>query len=274
MNIIETKELKYSYDNERIVIENLELNIEKGSFTALLGHNGSGKSTLARLFNAILLPSGGKVYVAGLDTTENDLFEVRKNCGLVFQNPDNQIIASIIEEDVAFAPENLGIPPKEIRERVDEALKSVGMYEFKDSSPHNLSGGQKQRVAIAGIVAMRPNIIILDEPTAMLDPNGRQEVMKTIRRLNNDYNITSVLITHNMDEAVQADRVVILEKGEILLDGTPREIFSQYDILKKTGLDVPQVTALAHRLSNSGLSINKSVLTIEEMAEEIFKLRN
>ena len=273
MNIIETNELKFFYDDDKIIIENLELKIEKGAFTALLGHNGSGKSTLARLFNAILLPCGGKVYVAGLDTTKDDLFQVRKNCGLVFQNPDNQIIASIIEEDIAFAPENLGVPPIEIRERVDEALKSVGMYEYKDRSPQHLSGGQKQRVAIAGIVAMRPTVIILDEPTAMLDPKGRQEVMETIKKLNRDYNITAVLITHNMDEAARADRVVVLEKGEILLDGTPREIFSEYEALKGTGLDVPQITALAHELRGNGFSINKSVLTVSEMVDEILKLR-
>jgi len=273
MNIIETKELSFSYDEEKVIIENLDLSIKKGSFTALLGHNGSGKSTLARLFNAILLPSGGTVYVAGLNTRSDDLYEVRKNCGLVFQNPDNQIIASIIEEDVAFAPENMGVPQKEIRERVDEALRSVGMYEYKDQSLHHLSGGQKQRIAIAGIVAMRPAIIVLDEPTAMLDPKGRLEVMNTIKKLNEGYNITSVLITHNMDEAARADRIVVLEKGKILLDGTPREIFSQYEILKKTGLDVPQITALAYELEKEGIPIRKDVLTVSEMADEILKIR-
>lgn len=274
-NIIKTEQLSFKYDDDgNFVLENMNLMIKKGSFTALLGHNGSGKSSLAKLFNAILLPSGGTVYIAGCDTAdENLLFEVRKNCGLVFQNPDNQLIATIIEEDVAFAPENLGLPRKEIRKRVDEALKSVGMYEFKDRSPHHLSGGQKQRVAIAGILAMRPNIIVLDEPTAMLDPKGRADIMKTIKFLNAKFNITIVLITHNMDEAAQADRIVVLEKGKIILDGTPQEVFSEYEVLKETGLDVPQITALAYQLNKAGLKIDHCVLSVEEFVEEMKKYK-
>jgi energy-coupling factor transport system ATP-binding protein len=272
-NIIKTDSLYFKYDDDGdLILENLNILIEKGSFTALLGHNGSGKSSLAKLFNAILLPSGGKIYISEIDTkNENMLFEVRKNCGLVFQNPDNQIIASVIEEDVAFAPENLGIHRDEIRIRVDEALKSVDMYEYKTKSPHNLSGGQKQRIAIAGILAMRPNIIVLDEPTAMLDPKGRADVMKTIKKLNNDYNITVVLITHNMDEAVQTNRIIVLEKGKVLLDGKPKEVFSKYEVLKNTGLDVPQITSLVYELNKEGFNIDKSILTVEEFVEEILK---
>lgn len=272
-NIIKTDSLSFKYDDEgALILENLNILIEKGSFTALLGHNGSGKSSLAKLFNAILLPSGGKVYISGIDTkNENMIFEVRKNCGLVFQNPDNQIIASVIEEDVAFAPENLGIPRDEIRIRVDEALKSVDMYEYKTKSPHNLSGGQKQRIAIAGILAMRPNIIVLDEPTAMLDPKGRADVMKTIKKLNCDYNITVVLITHNMDEAVKANRIIVLEKGKVLLDGKPKEVFSKYEVLKNTGLDVPQITSLVYELNKEGFNLDNSILTVDEFVEELKK---
>ena len=274
MDIITTEKLTFQYeDSQKKVLENFDLAIEKGSFTALLGHNGSGKSSLAKLFNAILLPEGGKVYVAGMDTkNEADLLKIRKNCGLVFQNPDNQLIASIIEDDVAFAPENLGVPPKEIRQRVDEALKCVGMYEYRMRSPHHLSGGQKQRVAIAGIVAMRPSVIVLDEPTAMLDPKGRKEVIETIGRLNREYGITAVLITHNMDEAALADRIVVLEKGKILLDATPREVFSHYEILKQTGLDVPQITALSYELHKRGFPIDSCILTVEEFVEQMAKV--
>ncbi|MBO5407958.1 MAG: energy-coupling factor transporter ATPase [Clostridia bacterium] len=274
MDIITTEKLTFQYeDSHRKVLENFDLTIEKGKFTALLGHNGSGKSSLAKLFNGILLPEGGKVYVSGMDTqNEQLLLDIRKCCGLVFQNPDNQLIASIIEDDVAFAPENLGIPSEEIRQRVDDALKCVGMYEYRMRSPHHLSGGQKQRVAIAGIVAMRPSVIVLDEPTAMLDPKGRKEVVETIQRLNRDYGITAILITHNMDEAALADRIVVIEKGKILLDGTPKEIFSEYEILKATGLDVPQITALSYELHKAGFPIDSCILSVEEFVEQITKV--
>lgn len=268
--IIQAENISFSYEEGSKVLENFNLNIEKGSFVALLGHNGSGKSSLSKLFNATLVPDNGIIYIDGIDTkNEETVFEVRKTCGLVFQNPDNQIIASIVEDDVAFAPENLGIEPAEIRKRVDEALKNVGMYEYKNSSPYHLSGGQKQRVAIAGIIAMRPEIIVLDEPTAMLDPLGRKEVIKTIMKLNKEFGITVVLITHNMEEAINADRVVVIEKGKILLDGTPKEIFSQYEILKNTGLDVPQITQLSYKLNKAGFDIDSCVLSVDEFLEKI-----
>ena len=274
MEIIKTENLTFGYeDSQKKVLEQFNLTIEKGSFTALLGHNGSGKSSLAKLFNAVLLPTGGTVYVSGMDTkNEALLLEIRKNCGLVFQNPDNQLVASIIEDDVAFAPENLGVPSEEIRKRVDDALKCVGMYEYRLSSPQHLSGGQKQRVAIAGIVAMLPSVIVLDEPTAMLDPRGRKEVVETILRLNREYGITAILITHNMEEAALADRIVVMEKGKILLDGTPEEIFSQYEILKKTGLDVPQITELSYQLHQAGLNIDSCILSVDELVEQITKV--
>lgn len=274
MEIIKAENLTFRYeDSAKKVLEQFHLTIEKGSFTALLGHNGSGKSSLAKLFNGILLPEGGSVYVSGMDTkNEEMLLEIRKNCGLVFQNPDNQLVASIIEDDVAFAPENLGVPSGEIRERVDDALKCVGMYEYRLRSPHHLSGGQKQRVAIAGIVAMRPSVIVLDEPTAMLDPKGRKEVVETILRLNRDYGITAILITHNMEEAALADRVVVIEKGKILLDGTPKEIFSQYEILKQTGLDVPQITELSYKLHQAGFPVESCILSVDELVEQILRV--
>ena len=274
MEIIKVENLTFRYeDSAKKVLEQFHLTIEKGSFTALLGHNGSGKSSLAKLFNGILLPEGGSVYVSGMDTkNEEMLLEIRKNCGLVFQNPDNQLVASIIEDDVAFAPENLGVPSGEIRERVDDALKCVGMYEYRLRSPHHLSGGQKQRVAIAGIVAMRPSVTVLDEPTAMLDPKGRKEVVETILRLNRDYGITAILITHNMEEAALADRVVVMEKGKILLDGTPKEIFSQYEILKQTGLDVPQITELSYKLHQAGFPVESCILSADELVEQILRV--
>ena len=269
-NIITTQGLYFSYEENVPVIKNLNLNIEKGSFVALLGHNGSGKSSLTGLLNAIYLPTDGVVYIDGIDTKiEATMFDVRKTCGLVFQNPDNQIIASIVEDDVAFALENLGVESSEIRSRVDEALKNVGLYEYRTSSPHHLSGGQKQRVAIAGIIAMRPKIIVLDEPTAMLDPVGRDEVIKTVVRLNKEYGITVLLITHNMEEAITADRICVMENGNIILDGTPREIFSRYDELKKTGLDVPQITQLSHKLKKSGFPIDDCILSVDEFLEKI-----
>lgn len=255
------------------VLKDLNLQIEQGEFVAVLGHNGSGKSTLAKHFNAVLLPTAGKVYVNGIDTSDEEkLFDIRQNVGMVFQNPDNQIVATIVEEDVAFALENLGVEPTEIRRRVDEALKQVDMYEYREHAPHQLSGGQKQRVAIAGILAMRPDCIVLDEPTAMLDPKGRREVLKTIRELNRDFGTTVVLITHYMDEAVKADRVVVMDDGKILLDGTPKEVFSKVELLKSVGLDVPQVTELIYELKKEGLDLPDDVLTEDECVEVLKNL--
>lgn len=269
-NIVSTKGLFFSYEENVPIIENLNLDINKGSFVALLGHNGSGKSSLSGLLNAIRLPNEGTVYIDGIDTkNEETVFEVRKTCGLVFQNPDNQLIASVVEDDVAFALENLGVESSEIRKRVDESLKNVGLYEYRKRSPYHLSGGQKQRVAIAGIIAMRPKIIVLDEPTAMLDPKGREEVVNTIIKLNKEYGITVILITHNMEEAIKADRIVVMEKGKIILDGSPKEVFSNYDVLKNTGLDVPQITNLAHKLSEVGIFDDECILFIDEFLEKI-----
>ncbi len=269
-NIIEFRDVKYSYDGEEgrqgaLVIDRLNLKIQKGEFVAVLGHNGSGKSTVAKLCNAILQPESGKVLVNGMDTSDEDLkYEIRQSVGMVFQNPDNQIVASIVEEDVAFGPENLGIPPKEIRTRVDNALKTVGMYDYRKHETHKLSGGQKQRVAIAGIIAMTPECIVLDEPTAMLDPKGRAEVMKTIRHLNHDMGITILFITHYMDEAVQADRVLVIDEGRVIMDGRPREVFANVQMLKSVGLDVPQATELCHELRGEGLDLPRDVLNVEE----------
>lgn len=276
--MIRTENLTYSYpsvDDENViknVFENLNIEIEKGSFTALLGHNGCGKSTLAKHFNAILLPTGGRVYVGGMDTNNEDLlFDIRKNAGMVFQNPDNQIVAAIVEDEVAFAPENLGVEPLEIRKRVSECLKTVGMSEFLEASTAGLSGGQKQRIAIASILAMEPSCIILDEPTAMLDPRGRKEVISTIKSLNKNKNMTVVLITHYMDEAVMADRILVMQKGEIVMDGTPKEVFSHTQVLKDYGLDVPQVTELTHNLIEMGFDIQPDIIGIDECAEALFK---
>ncbi|MDD6396605.1 MAG: energy-coupling factor transporter ATPase [Firmicutes bacterium] len=257
------------------VLHGVSIDIRKGEFVALLGHNGSGKSTMAKHMNAILLPSGGKVLVGGMDTSDDNLLmDIRRAVGMVFQNPDNQLVATIVEEDVAFGPENLGVPSKEIRERVDEALKAVGMYEYRRHAPHKLSGGQKQRVAIAGIIAMRPQCIVFDEPTAMLDPRGRQEVMTTIDKLKNELGITVVLITHYMDEAARADRVIIMDDGKILTEGTPGEVFSQIDMLRAHHLDVPQSTELAQYLRSKGYDIPADVLTPEECARAIFAAKN
>lgn len=275
-NIIEIDNLYYSYedeDNYSAVIDNLNLNIERGSFTVILGHNGSGKSTLAKLLNGLYKPTSGTVKVNGMLTTDEDKeFEIKKTVGMVFQNPDNQLVASVVEEDVAFGPENLGIAPNEIRERVDYALKSVGMYEHKDSSPSRLSGGQKQRVAIAGVIAMRPQCIVLDEPTAMLDPSGRKEVIDTILKLNQEQGITIVLITHFMNEAEFADRVLVMDNGEILDDGKPTDIFSKVEFLKNCGLDVPQTTELLYELSKNGFDVSRGIISAEETAEAIAKL--
>lgn len=280
--MIETKNLSFIYREEDMesgeikeekVLKDINIEIEKGSFTAILGHNGSGKSTLAKHFNAILLPSGGKVYVKGMDTAdENNIFNIRQSAGMVFQNPDNQMVAALVEDEVAFAPENLGVEPKEIRRRVDECLEIVNMTKYAQSSPSKLSGGQKQRVAIASVLAMNPEILILDEPTAMLDPKGRSEVIKTIKMLNEEKDITVVLITHYMDEAAQADRTVVLDDGEIVLDGTPKEVFKNVEKLKSLGLDVPQVTELAYELRKMGIEISDDVLTVDECFDEIIRI--
>ena len=269
MEIINAQGLSFSYENPdeapHIVLEGVDLSIEKGSFVALLGANGSGKSTLAKQCNAILLPTGGKLLVDGMDTADPDrLFDVRRTVGLVLQNPDNQLVSSIVEEDVAFGPENLGLPPQEIRRRVEDSLRAVGMYGYKDSAPHKLSGGQKQRVAIAGILAMQPDCLVLDEPTAMLDPQGRREVLQTVHALNRDRGMTVVIITHYMEEAAGADRVLVMDGGKICMDGTPREIFSQVDKLRECRLDVPQPTELCYRLRQKGVNLPADILTAEE----------
>ncbi len=276
---IEIKNVSFHYTDEEgnrlsdDVIKNVSLEIEKGSFTAILGHNGSGKSTLARLMNGILVPSQGTVFAAGLDTKDDDLiYDIRKQVGMVFQNPDNQIVATIVEEDVAFGPENLGIKPTEIRKRVDDALKAVDMYEYRLHAPSQLSGGQKQRVAIAGIIAMRPDCIILDEPTAMLDPKGRQEVMKIIRMLNSNFGITVILITHYMDEAVQSDRVVVMDDGKIIIDNTPKNVFTKPELLKTVGLDVPQAAELLWELKKVGLPAEVSAIEETSCVEAVMKL--
>ncbi len=253
------------------VFTDLDLRIEAGSFVAILGSNGCGKSTLAKHFNSILLPSGGKVYVCGLDTSDEELLiRVRRNVGMVFQNPDNQIVANVVEEDVAFGPENLGVSSPEIRRRVELALKQVGMYEYREHAPHLLSGGQKQRIAIAGIIAMEPKCIVLDEPTAMLDPRGRKEVMDTIRKLNAEKDITVVLITHHMDEAAQAQRVVVLHKGNVAIDGTPEQVFSQVELLHSIGLAAPDTVELCYLLNKEGFSLPLDQLNIEKCAQVLY----
>ncbi len=270
--MIETLNLSYSYDAEdksRQVLKNINITINKGEFVAILGHNGSGKSTLVKSFNAVILPSGGKVYVDKLDTSDENLtYEIRKKAGMVFQNPDNQIVATIVEEDVAFGPENLGVPQKEIRKRVDNALKVVDMYAYKDHAPHMLSGGQKQRIAIAGVLAMEPEYMIFDEATAMLDPIGRKEILNTIVNLNKEKNITVVMITHYMEEAIKADRVIVLNKGEVKLEGKPEDIFSNVDEMNKLKLGVPQSTELMFELEKRGIKFRKTVLTAEDFVEE------
>lgn len=255
------------------VVDGFSLDVPEGQFLAVLGHNGCGKSTIAKLMNGILVPDSGKVTVDGIDTSEDDnVIDVRKTVGMVFQNPDNQIVATIVEDDVAFGPENLGVDPKEIRNRVDDALKAVGMYEFRGREPHRLSGGQKQRVAIAGVLAMNTKCVVMDEPTAMLDPHGRQEVMDTIRMLNKERGITVILITHYMDEAVKADRVVVMDNGKIVLDGEPRNVFKNVEKLKALGLDVPQATELAYRLKKAGFPIADDILDEEECASAVLKV--
>ena len=270
--IIETRDLRFRYEDVEgptpVVLDGVDLKIREGSFVAVLGHNGSGKSTLAKHMNAILLPSGGQVLVDGVDTADEDrLLDIRRTVGMVFQNPDNQIVANVVEEDVAFAPENLGVPPEEIRRRVDDALKAVGMYDYREHAPHLLSGGQKQRVAIAGVIAMRPRCIVLDEPTAMLDPIGRAEVLRTIKELNRTSGVTVVLITHHMDEAAQADRLVVMSKGKVIADGVPREVFQQVEELKAVGLTVPETTELLWELRQAGVDVPLDALSDEECAK-------
>ncbi len=274
-NIIEVKNATFEYSNSsehKAVIEDFNISFKRGSFTVILGHNGSGKSTLAKLLNGLYKPDKGDVFVDGLNTkTEETEIEIKRRVGMVFQNPDNQLLASIVEEDVAFGPENLGIKPNEIRQRVDNALKSVDMYDYAKKSLHHLSGGQKQRVAIAGIIAMEPECIVLDEPTAMLDPKGRKEIISTILRLNKEKGITIILITHFMEEAESADRVVVMDSGKIVADDTPKNVFNKADMLKNVGLDVPQTTELLLELKNNGFCVDTQVISIEEAADEIIK---
>ena len=274
-NILEVKNVTYEYTDEEktfAAVKNLSLNIERGSFTVILGHNGSGKSTLAKMLNGLNKPTSGDVFADGINTKdEKTEIEVKRKVGMVFQNPDNQIIASIVEEDVAFGPENLGIPPAEIEKRVEDALKAVDMWEFRKSTPHHLSGGQKQRIAIAGIIAMQPECLVLDEPTAMLDPKGRAEIISTIHRLNRDKGITVVLITHYMEEAENADRVIVMNDGEIIADDKPKVIFSDIERLKKVGLDVPQTAELLYNLKKNGFNVDTHAISIKEAAEQIFE---
>ena len=275
--IIQTQGLHFSYTTAEgtapTVLNGVDIAIEEGSFVAILGHNGSGKSTLAKHMNAILLPSGGTVYVDGMDTAEEEkLLNIRRTVGMVFQNPDNQIVANVVEEDCAFGPENLGVPPAEIRARVDEALKAVGMYDYREHAPHLLSGGQKQRVAIAGILAMRPRCVVLDEPTAMLDPIGRREVLGTIKQLNEAGGVTVVLITHHMDEAAQAGRLVVMAHGKVIADGAPREVFQQVEALRAVGLTVPETVSLLWELRQEGLDVPLDALSDEECAQALFRL--
>ena len=272
--MIKAENLLYSYDNgvKKIdaVLDNLNIEIKKGEFVAVLGHNGCGKSTFAKHMNGLLTPLGGNIYIAGMNTKdENLLWEIRKKVGMVFQNPDNQIVANVVEEDVAFAPENLGVPSEEIRRRVDDALKTVDMYRYRRHAPHLLSGGQKQRVAIAGAISMHPECIVMDEPTTLLDPMGRAEVMETILKLKAQENMTVVLITHYMDEAALADRVVVMDDGKIVIDDVPKKVFSQVELLKSLGLDVPQVTEFMYELNKNGIDVDYDVLTVQECADRI-----
>ncbi|WP_178625883.1 energy-coupling factor transporter ATPase [Frisingicoccus sp.] len=284
MGIIKAAKLFYDYvskdEHDEIdevihAVSGVDLDVEAGQFIAILGHNGSGKSTLAKQINALLVPTGGTLWVKEMDTSQpENVWKVRQTAGMVFQNPDNQIIASLVEEDVGFGPENLGVPTEDIWKRVNQSLKSVGMLEYSHHSPNRLSGGQKQRVAIAGVMAMEPECIVLDEPTAMLDPNGRKEVIETVRQLNREKKVTVILITHYMDEVVHADKVYVMDDGKIVLSGTPREVFSQVEHLKRLRLDVPQVTELAYELRKSGLDVPEGILTIDELAYSLEKLKN
>lgn len=284
MSIIKAKDLIFEYkklddagevESVHRAVDNVNIEVNKGEFIAILGHNGSGKSTLAKHINAILLPSEGSMWVCGKDTAnENDTWEIRQNAGMVFQNPDNQIIGTVVEEDVGFGPENIGVPTEDIWTRVENALKSVGMIKYRHHSPNKLSGGQKQRVAIAGVVAMKPQCIVLDEPTAMLDPNGRQEVIRTVLELNKKEGVTVILITHYMEEVISADRVFVMDNGQVVMTGTPREIFARVDELKSYRMDVPQVTMLAHELQKEGLPLSGTILSVEELVEEICQLKS
>lgn len=277
--MIECNNVVYKYEDSNenkfiVAVDDVSFSIDKGEFVVILGRNGSGKSTIAKHMNALLVPTEGKVYVDKMNTMdEENTWNIRNKAGMVFQNPDNQIVATIVEEDVAFGPENLGIEPKEIRRRVEDSLKRVRMFEYKKHAPHLLSGGQKQRVAIAGVLAMMPDCIVFDEPTAMLDPSGRKEVVNTIKELNDKYGITIVLITHYMEEAVEADRIIVMDTGKLVMEGNPREIFSNVEDMKKIGLDVPQVTELAYELKKEGININSDILTIDEMVDELCRLK-
>lgn len=276
--MIRTENLFFRYEDEKddtlYALKNINLHVKDGEFVVIIGHNGSGKSTLSKLFNGIYYPTKGKIFIDSLDTSDEiNIWEIRKRAGMVFQNPDNQLVATIVEEDVAFGPENLGLPSEEIRKRVDEALEIVKMSEYKRKPPHHLSGGQKQRIAIAGILAMKPKCIIFDEPTAMLDPSGRKEVMQTIHHLNKTEKMTIIHITHFMDEAVHADRILVMDNGEVVLEGTPKFVFSQVEKLKKIGLDVPQVTLLSYELKNMGFPISPENLTVDELVKNICQLK-
>lgn len=283
MNIVKARKLAYEYikldedgklESKSRAVDDVDLDVQAGDFVAILGHNGSGKSTLAKHINAILLPTEGTLYVDGKNTQdESKLWEIRQTAGMVFQNPDNQIIGTIVDEDVGFGPENMGVPQQEIWQRVEDSLKAVGMWEYRSHSPNKLSGGQKQRVAIAGVVAMRPKCIVLDEPTAMLDPNGRKEVIQTVHELNQKEHVTVILITHYMEEVIHADKVIVMEQGKIVMQGTPREVFSRVEELKAYRLDVPQVTLVAHELQKEGVPIPNGILTIDELVEELEKVR-
>ncbi|NMA03937.1 MAG: energy-coupling factor transporter ATPase [Clostridiales bacterium] len=276
--MIDIQDIQFYYKNDMeettLALKDITITVEPGEFIVIIGHNGSGKSTLAKHMNALLLPTKGEVFVKGFNTKdEAHVWDIRQNAGMVFQNPDNQLVATIVEEDVAFGPENLGVPPVEIRKRVDEALNVVDMSEYRDKAPHLLSGGQKQRIAIAGIIAMRPNCIIFDEPTAMLDPSGRREVIRTIKTLNKEENITIVHITHFMEEAVNADRVIVMGDGQIVLEGKPKEVFSKVEQLKELGLDVPQMTDLTNELIKEGIDLPQDILTVDEMVMELCQLK-
>ncbi len=278
-NMIEFRDLIYKYpvsedEVEKIAIDNLNLDVKEGEFLVILGHNGSGKSTAAKHINALLVPTEGNVIVKGMNTADpKNLWDIRATAGMVFQNPDNQLVATIVEEDVAFGPENLGVDPIEIRQRVDEALEKVGMSKYKKHAPHLLSGGQKQRIAIAGILAMKPKCIVFDEPTAMLDPSGRKEVINNIKELNKKYGITIVLITHYMDEAAEADRIIVMDKGKSIIEGIPRDVFAEVETMKKIGLDVPQVTELCFELKKCGIDIDTKILNVNEMVSAICQLK-
>ena len=284
MNIIKAVKLAYEYkrygedgqvEETLRAVDGVDLDVKKGDFVAILGHNGSGKSTLAKQINALLVPTEGTLYVDGMDTKDPEkVWDIRQSAGMVFQNPDNQIIGSVVDEDVGFGPENMGIPTKEIWERVEESLRSVGMWEYRHSSPNKLSGGQKQRVAIAGVVAMHPKCIVLDEPTAMLDPVGRKDVIRTVRALNMVEDVTVILITHYMEEVIYADKVIVMDDGKVVMQGTPGEIFSQVETLKKYRLDVPQVTLLAHELKKAGLDLPAGILSIEELVDNLCQLKS